>query len=134
MATHQHGPADGDSHSPGRPTPADRNWAVLCHLGGLGFYLLPVVFGGVLVSFALWRTKRHDSVFVDQNGREALNFQIAVLLGGAAVIAAGLFVNEALGYLLILPLVAFHAVFTVIGAVRADRGEVYRYPLTIRFV
>jgi len=120
-----------DELPPGFPTNTERNWAVFCHLGGFGVYLLPFAFGHILVPLVIWLMKRNDSPFIDENGREALNFQISVTLYG---IVAGVLAFVLVGFVLLAALAAFQFVFMVIASVRASQGEVYRYPLTIRLI
>ena len=120
-----------DALPPGFPSNEERNWAVFCHLGGFAFYLLGFALGHILVPLALWLIKRDQSAFIEEHGREALNFQISVTLY-AIVVGALCFVL--VGFLLIPVLAAFHIVLMIVASVRASQGEPYRYPLTIRLL
>ncbi|MBS1104614.1 MAG: hypothetical protein H6Q91_116 [Deltaproteobacteria bacterium] len=120
-----------DALPPGFPSNEERNWAVFCHLGGFAFYLLGFALGHILVPLALWLIKRDQSAFIEEHGREALNFQISVTLY-AIVVGALCFVL--VGFLLIPVLAAFHIVLMIVASVRASQGESYRYPLTIRLL
>jgi uncharacterized Tic20 family protein len=120
-----------DALPPGFPSNEERNWAVFCHLGGFAFYLLGFALGHILVPLALWLLKREESAFIDEHGREALNFQISVTLY-AIVVGALCFVL--VGFLLIPVLAGFHIVVMIVASVRASQGESYRYPLTIRLL
>jgi hypothetical protein len=115
----------------GFPSNEERNWAVACHLGGFAFYLLGFALGHILVPLAIWMMKRDQSAFIDEHGREALNFQISVSLY-AIVVGALCFVL--VGFLLIPVLMGFHIVLMIVASVRASQGESYRYPLTIRLI
>lgn len=133
---------------PGAPTPApyapaagemippqSRQWALAAHLSGL-VGLLSGVFGFVgplVVYFA-----RAEDPWVRREAAEALNFQLSALLYG---IIGGLITIVLLfvlvGFLLIPLWIAAAiawVVVTVVAAVKASRGEPYRYPLTIRFI
>ena len=116
---------------PGFPSDAERNWAVFGHLGGFAFYLLGFALGHILVPLALWLLKREQSAYVDEHGREALNFQISVTL---YAIAVGALSFVLVGLLLIPILAGFHIVLMIVASVRASQGEPYRYPLTIRLL
>ena len=126
-----HPDADDDELPPGFPSTAERNWAVFCHLGGFALYVLPFVLGNVLVPLVLWLMKRNESAYVDEHGREALNFQISMTIYGIGV---GLLAWVLVGFLLIPPLAIFHFVMMVIASVRASQGESYRYPLTLHLI
>ncbi|MCX5738425.1 MAG: DUF4870 domain-containing protein [Proteobacteria bacterium] len=125
------GDAFDDALPPGFPSNEERNWAVFCHLGGFAFYLLGFALGHILVPLALWLMKREGSAFVDENGREALNFQISVTL---YAIVTGALCFVLVGFLLIPVLMGFHIVLMIVASVRASQGESYRYPLTIRLI
>jgi uncharacterized Tic20 family protein len=120
-----------DALPPGLPNNEERNWAVFCHLGGFAFYLLGFALGHILVPLALWLLKREQSAYIDEHGREALNFQISVTL---YAIAVGALSFVLVGLLLIPVLAGFHIVLMIVASVRASQGEPYRYPLTIRLL
>ncbi len=77
--------------------------------------------------------KRNESSFIDDQGKESVNFQITIFLAGILVTVIG-FATCCFGFVLAIPLFIFHIVYTVIGAVQASHGEYYRYPYTIRFI
>jgi uncharacterized Tic20 family protein len=109
-----------------------RMWAMWCHLSGLAG-LLPVIpgIGCVIAPLIIWQMKKEVSPFVDENGKEALNFQISILIYG---VVAGLLIFACVGIVLLPAVVVFDIVFLIIAALKANSGEHYRYPLTIRFV
>ncbi len=107
----------------------DRNLAVLSHLGAFVGYAVP--FGNVLVPLVLWWLRREQSDFVTDNARESLNFQLTICIY-AAICFALIFVL--IGIVLAVALAVFQIVYVVLAALAARGGEVYRYPLTIRFV
>ncbi len=128
-----HGPPDADPPRAkgayrGR-TREDRTFAVLAHISGL-----IASFVGPLV---IWMLKREESAYVDDQGCEALNFQITIL----AVILLLLSVTGitcGFGVIITGPLVIAlslaNVVFSIIAAVKANEGEPYRYPLNARIV
>jgi len=110
-----------------------RTWAMLCHLSGVAGLspLLPVV-GAVVGPLVIWQLKRDEFEFVDEQGRRAVNFQISMLLYAFA----GLFLCLPVSFLMPLVLyavVVVDLIFLIIAAVKANHGEHYRCPLTIRF-
>lgn len=101
-------------------------WSILCHL--FLFLTIPTVFLGATLTFLVWQLKGRDSREVEQNGREALNFQINVAL--VTVLLGLTCVGTPL--LPIVWLVA--AVYAVIAARAASDGGTYRYPYVLRIV
>lgn len=132
MATPPLPPATDDGElPPGFPTTTERNWAVFCHLGGFALYVLPFMLGNVLVPLVIWLMKRNESPYIDEHGREALNFQISMTIYATVAFALAFLL---IGFLLLPPLAIFHFVLMVIASVRASQGELYRYPLTLRLI
>jgi hypothetical protein len=114
-----------------------RRWAMFCHLGGLACFVLPLI-GGVIVPLVLWLARRRDSAYIDQQGREAVNFQASILLlYVAAVIIVALLKFIYIGYIFFwLPglVTVIQVGGIVVGAIRAYDGEYFEFPLILRFV
>jgi len=103
---------------------------MLCHLLSL-VGLLGVPFGNILGPLVIWLVKKDQDAFVDDNGKEVLNFQISVTIYG---IVCGLLIFAFIGILLLPILIIAVVIYTIIGALKANEGVLYRYPLTIRFL
>lgn len=107
-----------------------RTWAMLCHLGGLGVYVIPTI-GHILAPLIIWLIKKDESPLVDDQGKESLNFQISLTI---YAIIAGLLTLVVIGFILLIALGIFDLIVVIIAAVKANSGEKYRYPLCIRFI
>lgn len=107
-----------------------RMWAMFCHLAGLAGLVVPVV-GCIVGPLIFWQIKKDDFPFVDEQGKEAVNFQISMLIYG---IVAGLLCFACIGFVLAPAVAIFDIVFLLIAAVKSNNGFHYRYPLTIRFI
>jgi uncharacterized Tic20 family protein len=99
------------------------NMAMLCHL--------LAIFTGFLGPLIIWLIKKDDAPFVDHHGKEALNFQLTVLI---AMLVSALLSFVCIGLLLMLVVWILDLIFCIVAAVKTSRGEEYRYPLTIRFI
>jgi len=105
-------------------------WGMLCHLLAFaGFIGIP--FGNILGPLVIWLMKKDEMPFVDDQGKEALNFQISLTI---YAIVSGILCLIFIGFLLLPAVLIFGFVMTIIGAVKANGGERYRYPLAIRFL
>lgn len=123
------------SSSPSLPvTPAPlvniQTWAALCHASALLGVLLHFP-GHLLGPLIVWLAKRSDSPVIDGHGKEALNFQISMLIYN---LVAGVFCLILVGFVFLAVLWVLNAVFVIIAAVQASEGKFYRYPLAIRFI
>ena len=107
-----------------------RKWATICHLSALSG-LLGNGIGFVLGPLIVWILKREDDPFVDDQGKEALNFQITMFI--AAIISAVLTL-VVIGILFLIVIGLLMIIMPIVAAVKSSNGELYRYPLTIRFV
>jgi uncharacterized protein len=79
----------------------------------------------------IWLVKKDEYAFVDDQGKEALNFQISITIYS---LVSGVLILALIGIPLLIAVIIFSVVMTVIAAIKANGGEYYRYPLTIRFV
>lgn len=113
----------------GLPSSEQRQWAMFAHLSALIGLIVP--FGNVLGPLVIWLVQKDKMAFVDDQGKEALNFQITVF--GAAVISFFL-MFILIGFLLIFVVGLGALVLTIIAAIKANEGVAYRYPLTIRLI
>ena len=113
------------------PTPSYevRQGAMLCHLAALLGFVFP--FGSVVGPLILWQMKKEVDPFVDDQGKEALNFQITVAIAWIACIVLAFAV---IGFFLMFALAIATVVLTIIGSIKANKGIAYRYPLTWRVI
>ena len=121
-------------------TESERQYAMWMHLSLLGAVVMPVVV--FIVPLVMWLTRKDDSPYIDDHGREALNFQISLAIYAIALpilaVPIGLLLCG-VGIVVTVPAAAFLpyvlGAIGMIGAAKsANRGEYYRYPMSIRFL
>jgi uncharacterized Tic20 family protein len=112
------------------PTPDERTWGTIAHLAALALFVVPP-FGNVLGPLVVWLLRRGHSEFVATEAREALNFNITILIGA---LVCGLLFQFSIGILFGIVLFFFWLVMTIIAALKANEGIPYRYPFTLRLV
>ena len=124
----------------GTPSKEERQWAMFAHLSALAGGLLTSAIGGwgfFIGPLVIWLMKKDTMPFVDDQAKEALNFNITI---SAIFLALWIltFVTLGIGALLTLPLMAIVGiaalVFIVIAAIKSSDGVAYRYPFAIRMV
>jgi uncharacterized Tic20 family protein len=106
---------------------------VFCHLGGLlCFYLLHLI-----IPLAIWLTKKSESAFIDEQGREIVNFHISFAIYSITLTIFGA-ITFGLGMIITLPALLALVIIAVIsiiqGAIKASNGEPFRYPLNLRLI
>lgn len=122
-------PLPGDTPAAVAPDADARMWATLCHLSAFSMYLTGV--GFIIGPLIVWLIKKDAHPFIDDQGKESLNFEISVLI---YYVVSGLAVFCVIGIPMLIILHIFHLVCIIIAAVKANGGELYRYPLTLRLI
>ena len=118
-----------ENNSNGLAKQEERSLGLACHL--LAFVGMVFPFGNILGPLVIWLVKKDDSAFVDDQGKEALNFNITIAIAGFVAFVLTFVVIGAV----LLPIIGiFWLVMTIVAAVKANGGEHYRYPLTIRLI
>jgi uncharacterized Tic20 family protein len=107
----------------------EKLWNMFCHLSGLVGYVIP--FGWILGPLIVWQIRKHEQPSIIEHGKEAVNFQLSMLIWVALAFVAVLIV---IGFFILPVLGVLHIVFTVIAGVKANDGIHYKYPMTIRFI
>lgn len=118
----------------GLPVADQRQWAMFAHLSALLGGLLTGAFlglGCLIGPLIIWAVKKDTMPFVDDQGKEALNFNITVAI---AAVVCGLLMFVLIGFVLLPLLGIAWLVFTIIAAIKANEGVAYRYPFTLRLI
>ncbi|MGV3582784.1 MAG: DUF4870 domain-containing protein [Methylophilus sp.] len=105
------------------PSSDEKNIATVTHLGGTVFFFIPALI--------VWLLKKDDSAYIADQSREALNFQITVLI---AMLAANILIWLLIGLVLIPIIWLANIVFCIIAAISTSKGETYRYPICLRLI
>jgi len=107
----------------------ERTMGMLCHLLALCGFVIP--FGNIIGPVVLWAVKKDESSFVDDQGKESLNFQITLTI---ACVICFILMFVAIGFLLLIVLGIYALVMIIIAAMKANEGVRYRYPFAIRLI
>lgn len=104
----------------------DRTWGMLAHLSAL----VAMALGGMtfLGPLIVWLVKKDQSAFVADQGKEALNFQLSVLL--VTIVCAATII----GIPLVLVVFVGSIIYSIIAGMEANKGVAYRYPYTFRLI
>ncbi len=109
--------------------PESRMWAMLAHLSALSGFVIP--FGNIIGPLVIWLVKRDEMSFVNDQAKEALNFNISMTI---YMMVAGVLIFVLIGIPLMIVLGIAWLVLVILAAVKANEGTAYRYPLTLRLV
>ena len=111
------------------PEKEERTWGMLCHLVVFLGFIIP--FASIIGPLVIWIIKRDEMPFVEDQGKESLNFQITMML---ATIVSVLLMFVLIGFVLIFVVLIFQLIVVIIASIKANEGVYYRYPLSFRFI
>jgi len=110
-------------------TPDEKQMGMFIHLSRLlDAFIFPV---GAIVTIVLWQTQKDKMPALDAHGKMATNWLISSVIYGVVSIVL-MFVL--IGFLTGIALWIMMIVFPIIGGIKANNGELWEYPLTIKFL
>ncbi|NOQ75046.1 MAG: DUF4870 domain-containing protein [Crocinitomix sp.] len=105
------------------------SFLLLMHLSQLSSVIIPLA--GLVMPIIMWATNKDQSSVVDEHGKNILNWIISAVVYGLFMLPL-IYIN--LGIIALAALGICTLVFAILGGVKANEGEVYVYPLAIRFI
>jgi len=113
-----------------RPWGMDINiFCVLMHIAQYAGYIVPLA--GWILPIMMWATNKDKSDLIDKHGINIINWMISCLI--YAVLSTFLIIFI-VGIFALWALLLCSLIFTILAAVKAANGEVYKYPLAIEFI
>lgn len=110
-------------------TPDQKQMGLLLHLSQLLNFAVPLA--GVAVPIVLWQTQKDKMPALDAHGKMVANWMISSTIYFVASLILSLVLIEILGLAAVL---VMGIVFPIIGGIKANNGEFWEYPLTIKFL
>ncbi len=107
----------------------ERMWGMLCHISAFAFFIFP--FGNIIGPLVIWLIKRDVYQFVNEQGKESLNFQISITIYALAALLLSIIL---IGIPILIALFFFNFIMVVVAAIKANDGYHYRYPLSIELI
>ncbi len=104
-------------------------WGMLCHLLAFCGFVIP--FGNIIGPLIIWLTKKDAFPFVNEQGKESLNFQISMTI---YAIIAWLLCFILIGIPLLIAIAISQIILVIIASIKANDGVSYHYPISIKFI
>ena len=111
------------------PDVSARNWAVVLHLSQFAGYIIP--FAGLLAPILIWQIKKNDVPGLDEHGKIIANWMISAFIYGVLCFFLTFIL---IGFLGFAALAVMAIVYPIIGAIKANDGVAWKYPLSIEFL
>ena len=125
----QEGPGVFGEAAPFSREQQTRQWAFLLHLSQLAGYVVPLA--GLVAPIVIWQLKKDELPGIDAHGKNVLNWILSELI---YFMVSVLLVFVFIGIPLLIALGICGIVFAILGAIKANNGEVWKYPLSITFL
>lgn len=110
-------------------TPEAKQLGLFLHLSQLLSFVIPVA--GIVVPIVLWQSKKTEIPAIDAHGKMIVNWFLSALI---YFVASAILTIVLIGILGFLAVGLMSIVFPIIGAIKANQGELWEYPLTIKFL
>ena len=110
-------------------TPDQRQMGMFLHLSQLLNLVIP--FAGLIVPIVLWQTQKEKTPALDRHGKMIVNFMLSSLIYFAISFVLAFIL---IGFLGIIALALIGIIFPIVGGIKANNGELWEYPLTIKFL
>jgi uncharacterized Tic20 family protein len=121
-------PLEASGVSPAAQEQQTRQWGMFLHLSMLAGYVVPMA--GLVVPIVIWQLKKAELPGLDPHGKNAVNWIISQILYAVGCV---LLVFVLIGIPLLIALGVIGIIFPVVAAIKANNGEVWKYPLAITF-
>jgi Uncharacterized protein conserved in bacteria len=105
-----------------------RQWAMFLHLSQFAGYFVPIA--GLIAPILIWQLKKNELPGLDVHGRNVANWILSSLI---YLVISIVLVIVLIGIPLLIALGLMLIIFPIIGGVKANNGEVWKYPLSIEF-
>ena len=113
----------------GLQTPEQKQMGMILHLSQLLNLIIP--FGGIIAPIVIWQIKKDEIQGIDAHGKMVVNFMISCLIYAVISFILTFVLVGILGF---IALAIIGIVFPIIGGIKANNGELWEYPLTIKFL
>ncbi len=110
-------------------TPEQKQTGMFLHLSQLLNFVIP--FGGIIAPILIWQLKKDEMPTLDAHGKMVANWMISALIYG---VVSSVLAIVLIGFLGLAALFVMGVAFPIVGALKANKGELWEYPLTIKFL
>ncbi|REJ94022.1 MAG: DUF4870 domain-containing protein [Planctomycetota bacterium] len=106
-----------------------RTWAMAIHLSQFANFIVPTA--GIIAPIVLWQMKKDEFPELEEHGKNVTNWLISSLI---YAVVSGVLTIVFVGFLLLLVLIVLGVVYPIIGGIKANNGETWKYPGAIAFL
>ncbi|SMF22023.1 hypothetical protein SAMN02745866_01380 [Alteromonadaceae bacterium Bs31] len=106
----------------------EKTFLMLMHLSQLTGYILPGA--GLVLPIVMWATNKDAFPEVDRHGKNIFNWMISMLI---YFVVCMVLMFIFIGLIALVALMIVNLIFIILAAVKANDGQLWPYPLSIKF-
>jgi len=110
-------------------TPEQKQMGLLLHLSQFANFIFPPL--GTIAPILIWQMQKDKMPGLDAHGKMVANWMISAAI---YVFVSFILMLVLVGFLTLFAVAIMGIVFPIIGAVKANNGELWEYPMTIKFL
>jgi uncharacterized Tic20 family protein len=110
-------------------TQDERQMGMFLHLSQLANVIFFPI--GIVAPILLWQTQKEKMPALDAHGKMVVNWMISSTIYAVVSLVLCLVL---VGFLMLIALAVVGILFPIIGGIKANNGELWQYPLAIRFL
>ena len=107
----------------------EQTFLTLMHVSQLAGFIVP--FLGLALPIIMWVTNKDNNENIDQQGKHITNWVISSMI---YAVASAILMIIVIGFITLIGVAILGIVFPIMGAIKANKGEIWKYPLTIQFI
>ncbi len=107
----------------------EKNWGMFCHVAVFAGAVIPGA--NIVAPLVIWLLKKDEYAFVNEQGKEVVNFQITVTIALGISFILSFFI---IGFFLMIAVGVVSLIYTVLGIIKTSEGLSYRYPMSIKIL
>lgn len=104
-------------------------FCMLMHLSQFAGYIIPMA--GLILPILMWTTNKDQNEVVNLHGKNIVNWMISSFI---YIVVSIILIFVFIGIISLITVLICSFIFTILGAIKANDGEIYEYPLTIKFI
>ena len=107
----------------------EKTFILVMHVSQFASFIIPSA--GLIIPIIMWFTNKDKSEKIDEQGKYIVNWIISLFI---YMVASAILMIILIGFIGIIAGAILSVVFPIIGAMKANKGEMYKYPLSIKFI
>ena len=105
-----------------------KQWAMILHFSVFSAYVIPIA--GLVAPILIWQLKKTELPEIDSHGKVVLNWFISCII---YLVVCVILSFAMIGIPLLIVLGVLSIIFPIIGGIKANNGELWKYPISIQF-